>query len=101
MAANFLVTASMLETQAEELENLNQAFKGLVEDLVTTEGSLNSMWEGEAREAFRTNFNEDRVQMENFYALIEKYIAALNKIASNYHTAETVNRNVATTRTHG
>ena len=61
------VTAAQLKTGAEELRNLNQQFKAAVSDLESTEGSLNSMWEGEARNAFHQAFTNDKTQMDNFF----------------------------------
>lgn len=100
MSANFMVTASNLTTGASELQQLNQAFRNMVESLVTTEASLNSMWEGEARDAFRTVFEEDRAQLESFANLIDKYAQTLIQIAENYRKAEETNTATAATRTH-
>ncbi|MCD7773190.1 MAG: WXG100 family type VII secretion target [Ruminococcus sp.] len=100
MTANFSVTATNLSSGAHELSRLNRSFRSMVENLSATEASLNSMWEGEARDAFRTVFQEDKVQLDNFAALIEKYAQTLAQIADNYRTAEKANTAVAATRTH-
>ena len=42
--ADFKVTASQLNTQAESLQDLNGRFKSAIEQLVTSETSLKSMW---------------------------------------------------------
>ena len=100
MPANFVVTASDLSTGANELSQLNQSFRSMVDQLVSTEASLNSMWEGEARDAFRKVFEEDKEQLMRFADLIDKYYQTLIQIADNYRKAEEVNTATAGTRTH-
>lgn len=100
MPANFVVTASNLTSGANELSQLNQAYRNMVETLVTTEASLNSMWEGEARDSFRRVFEEDREQLVRFADLIDKYAQTLTQIADNYRKAEETNTATAATRTH-
>lgn len=100
MAANFNVTASNLTTGASNLMELNANFKAQVENLVATEASLNSMWEGEARDAFRRVFEEDKEQLNRFALLVDRYIETLNQIADNYRKAEETNTSIAATRTH-
>lgn len=100
MAANFNVTASDLMNGASNLMDLNANFKAQVENLVSTEASLNSMWEGEARDAFRRVFEEDREQLERFAQLVDRYVETLNQIAENYRKAEETNTSIASTRTH-
>ncbi|MCC8151648.1 MAG: WXG100 family type VII secretion target [Lachnospiraceae bacterium] len=94
------VSATTLKTEASELANLNATFKGYVNDLESTEQSLVSMWDGEAKEAFHTAFNNDKIQMTNFSTLIEKYVATLQTIAAKYEQAEATNLSTAQTRTY-
>ncbi len=96
--AAFQVTASELRTKAGELRDMNAQFKTQVGNLESQEQSLASMWEGEAKTAFHTAFNNDKVQMDNFYNLIEQYCAALENIATQYEMAEMQNVNTASTR---
>ncbi len=60
--ADFKVTASQLNTQAESLQDLNGRFKSAIEQLVTSETSLKSMWEGEANDAFHAAFTSDKAK---------------------------------------
>lgn len=92
------VTAAQLKAQAEKLRDYNSNFKTQVSSLETIEGNLNSMWEGEAKAAFHTAFQSDKVQMDNFYNAIEKYVASLNVIAQKYEQAESQNVDTAKTR---
>lgn len=98
--AAFQVTASVIRTKAGELKDMNSQFKTQVGNLESQEQSLASMWEGAAKDAFHTAFNNDKTQMDNFYNLIEQYCAALENIASQYERAEAQNVNTAATRTY-
>lgn len=98
--AAFQVTSSQLKAKAGELRNLNAQFKTQVGNLETQEGSLMSMWEGEAKKAFDTAFKNDKVQMGNFYNLIEQYCVALENIAAKYDMAEAQNVSTATARSY-
>ncbi|MCI8521618.1 MAG: WXG100 family type VII secretion target [Lachnospiraceae bacterium] len=94
------VSAAELKAKAGELRNLNSQFKTQVGNLESQEQTLIGMWEGEARDAFNTAFNNDKTQMDNFYNLIEQYCAALENIASKYELAESQNVSTAATRTY-
>lgn len=92
------VTAAQLRADAEELRNLNQQFKAAVSDLENTEGALNSMWEGDARDAFHQAFTNDKTQMDNFFNAIEVYAYSLEAAAAKYEQAEAQNVEIAATR---
>ena len=94
------VSAAELKAKAGELRNLNSQFKTQVGNLESQEQTLISMWEGEARDAFNTAFNNDKMQMDNFYNLIEQYCAALEAIAAKYELAEAQNVSTAASRTY-
>ncbi len=94
----FRVSSSELRQKASQLEQMNAQFKTAVEGLTNQEQSLASMWEGEAQKAFRTAFNNDRQQFNNFYNGIAKYIQALLDAAQKYDEAEAKNLSTAQTR---
>lgn len=94
------VSAAELKAKAGELRNLNSQFKTQVGNLESQEQALIGMWEGEARDAFNTAFNNDKTQMDNFYNLIEQYCVALENIAAKYEMAESQNVSTASTRTY-
>lgn len=94
----FRVSSTVLRQKAQELEQMNKQFKSAVESLANQEASLASMWEGEAQKAFRTAFNNDRQQFDNFYNGIAKYIQALRDAATQYDQAESKNLSTAKTR---
>lgn len=94
------VTASQLKSKANELRSSNSFFKAQVNTLEGHEASLASMWEGEAKNAFHTAFNNDKAQMEKFAELIEQYCQALETIAQKYEQAEAQNAQTASQRTY-
>lgn len=98
MSNTIQVTTSTITSKASELKSLNSKFKGYIQNLQTAENSLNSMWDGEANDAFHNAFQRDITQMNNFYNAIEQYVSKLNEIAQQYDKAEKTNLSTATTR---
>ena len=94
------VSAHELIAKAQELRSLNAQFKARIADLEGTEESLRSMWEGDANTAFANAFNNDKIQMTNFYNAIEMYIYRLLEIAARYQQAEAANAEIASNRTY-
>lgn len=92
------VSTATLSKKANELKSLNSKLKKQIESLTSTEGSLNSMWEGQAKDAFHKAFSQDVVQMNNFYNAIEKYASSLEQIVKEYEKAEKANTTTATQR---
>lgn len=98
--ADFKVTTTVLRSQADELTELNGRFKSSVEKLVTSEANLNSMWDGEANDAFHNAFITDKGKMDEFYNLIIQYIESLRTIAVRYEQTEQTNTEIASSRTY-
>ena len=96
--AEFNVQINELVAKANTLNELNQTFKGQVERLVETEGSLGGMWEGEAKKGFHTAFTNDMTQLRNFYNAIIGYVNALRQAMAKYAEAENKNIELASTR---
>lgn len=96
--AEIKVTPQQLKDKASILEGLNSKFRSEVEKMVGYEATLASMWEGDAQQAFRKAFNDDKAKMEAFAINIDKYVLALREDAQRYETAENAATNIATTR---
>ncbi len=94
------VTISTLTSQADELAALNGQFKASIEQLISFENDLNSMWDGEANDAFHTAFTNDQGKMNEFYNLVLQYIEKLRMIAQRYADAEASNAQIASQRTY-
>ena len=98
--ANITVNTSTITNKAGELKTLNSSLKTQIEELTSTESALNSMWEGDANDAFHKAFTQDINRMNEFYNTIEKYITSLQEIVSVYEKAENANLNTANTRSY-
>ena len=99
MTKTIIVTTTTVTKKAEELKTLNNQFKKQLTQLKSTERTLNSMWEGEANNAFHQAFERDVLKMEKFYQTIENYVMKLKEIVKSYEKAEKVNLNTAQKRT--
>lgn len=93
-----MMSSAQVAARAQEIDELNAQFKAQVNSLEEKEGSLKSMYEGDAATAFHNAFTRDKVQMDNFYNCIAQYAAVLREIASRMEQAEAINRETATTR---
>ncbi len=98
--AEFNVTISELVAKANELNELNGQFKTQVGSLTDTEATLNSMWEGQARETFHNAFVSDVNQMGAFYNAVNQYVQTLLATAQKYQQAEAQNVEIGNTRTY-
>lgn len=98
--SDFKVTPSVLKSNADTLTDLNARFKGSVDSLVTSEGALNAMWDGEANDAFHAAFMTDKGKMDEFSRLIEQYTERLRQIAARYEQTEQSTTNIASSRTY-
>lgn len=92
------VTAAQIRNTATQLREYNGNFNTQVGKLQESEASLNSMWDGQANDAFHAAFTSDKEYMTQFYNLINKYCEALDQIATEYENAENKNTETATKR---
>lgn len=98
--AEIKVTTSEVRNKEAQLQQQNAEFRAKVQQLVDLEGALGSGWEGDAKNAFRAAFNNDKAQWDNFAALIDKYCQALEQIATEYDNKEAMNANIASQRSY-
>ena len=96
--AQFMVTAAELRSKAEQLQQLNEQFKQLTSTLRDQENGLSGMWEGEARDTFRTAFQGSAGKMDDFSATIMQYVNGLQDIIRQYEQAEAKNVETATVK---
>lgn len=99
MAIIYLESSSLNE-KANELEALNDRLLSIIENLNDYEENLSSMWEGDAKEAFRTAYRSDAIQMKNFYNAVFLYVVQLRLIIQRYRQCEMINTQTAVTRTY-
>lgn len=98
--AYFAVTPTELRSTAGTLREYNSNFKNQVSALESSEGTLNSSWEGPAKDAFHNSFLQDKNYMDNFAALIENYCVTLENMAAKYEQGEATNVEIANNRKH-
>ena len=84
-----VIGTTELKNKIEELRALNTQFKSAVSELENTEGTLNGMWEGDAK---------NKQQMDNFYSTIELYAQKLEVILAKYVQGEQKNIEIANQR---
>lgn len=100
MANAFQVTPKTLRTKADGLRNQNKTLRAKIEDLRTQAKNLDQMWEGDAHNAFRTQFVTDMQKMDEFCATIDAYANALDNISVQYENAESKNTSTASSKSH-
>ncbi|MBQ6019659.1 MAG: WXG100 family type VII secretion target [Clostridia bacterium] len=89
-----------LQQRADELETMNERLLSEIATLNDTEAALAGMWEGPAKDAFRTAYHNDSVQMKNFYNAVRVYVQVLRAIIMYYRQVECMNRDIAVTRSY-
>lgn len=94
------VTSQELRNKASELQGLNSKFQNEIENLVSCQSNLSTMWEGDAKEAFYNAFMRDKTNMDSFKVAIDQYIQALLVISEKYEEAEKRNVSTASTRSY-
>ncbi len=92
------VTSSELRNAEAELTALNGQLKNEAEEFINGANALGATWEGETKEAFMHAAKNDKMQMDNFMTLIDKYCKAIEEIATMYDKAEAENTATATAR---
>ncbi len=80
--------ASNFDTHANEIQQITNKMLELVE-------STNSLWRGEARDRYATQFAGLSDEMKVIYDMCHEYYTDLMDIAKNYETAENDNTTTA------
>lgn len=92
------VNTTTMRNQISDLRALNAQLKTQLDNLASTELELAAMWAGDAKDAFRAAFNNDKYQIENFRKLITQFATAGDQIADKYDANERANVDIATKR---
>ena len=98
--ATMMISSSLLNARAQELDDLNNQFKTQVSALEEKEQALKAMYEGDAATAFHNAFSRDKIQMDNFFNCIARYAQVLREIAAKVEQTESQNQSIATTRSY-
>ena len=86
--AEYKVTSSELKAKATELSGYIAQFTTEMNNLVNTENTLASTFEGEAQKAFHANFTTLHGEMETFKSVMQDYVTQLEVAAQGYEAAE-------------
>ena len=100
MAGSFQVTPKTLHTKADSLRNQNKSLRDKIQDLRTQANGLDQLWEGDAHNAFKTQFVKDMTKMDEFCALIDSYANTLDNIAIKYENAESNSTTIASSKSY-
>ncbi|MCR5556416.1 MAG: WXG100 family type VII secretion target [Butyrivibrio sp.] len=86
--ADLRAEANNFDAHATEVQKVTDKMLELVE-------STNSIWEGDARTRYATQFEGLRDEMKIIYDMCHEYSTDLLEIAKNYESAETQNISTA------
>ena len=84
----YQIDSKQLRTKKDELASLIQRFLQEKESLCGNEVALRSMWEGEANDAFHSEFMRNAGRMDTFVKVIDQYVRVIESVANRYDMAE-------------
>jgi WXG100 family type VII secretion target len=88
MAQN-LYDLDAMTTIANQLSDLVADWKTSTDTLYTTYDELDSMWDGDANDAFNAKFiNEDKDKYNKLAQAMEEYVEVIRQAVETYRTAE-------------
>ena len=87
-----------LKKAKEELETLNKQLQKDINNLDTTEKSLQGMWTGDAAKAFDATYKKNGQSFGEFIKLVSNYANALDQIMALYEQGEKKNIQTAKKR---
>lgn len=98
--SQIITNTRKMREESQKLNQLLAKFKSQKEKLMSTQKSLDGMWDGDANIQFNKAFQKDMVQFDNFARVIRDYANALNQMADNYDKAEATNVSIAQQRSY-
>lgn len=98
--SQIITNTRKMREESQKLNQLLAKFKSQKEKLMSTQKSLDGMWDGDANIQFNKAFQKDMVQFDNFARVIKDYANALNQMADNYDKAEATNVSIAQQRSY-
>lgn len=88
------ISAAQLEAKKERLSALSRTMNTQIGQLEQVGNSLDSMWEGAAKEAFKRSLKTDLAKIKLFFTIVSAMLTILEKIISLYKKMES--QNIAT-----
>ncbi len=93
--SQFIVSTKEISSKRESLIALSSSLKSQISNLETLGNSLNSMWEGAAKESYIKGLKIDIEKMKSLLKAIMEFIDVLQKIITIYNTTEKKNQSTA------
>ena len=84
----YQVDSKQLRSKKDELSTLIQRFIREKENLCAGEVALRGMWEGQANDAFHSEFMKSAGRMDTFVRVIDQYANVIESVAGRYDMAE-------------
>lgn len=93
--AQLIISASQLTQKKDELTALKNSFQKLVTRLESDANKLDSMWEGDAKNKFKTAMFVDITKLKFFIEVLIEFISILGTIIELYKQIEKKNAAIA------
>lgn len=93
--AQIIASTKEISNKKQSLMALSNSLKSQIADLESLGKSLNSMWEGAAKEKYVKQLKMDISKMQSLLKTILEFILILEKIISIYNKAEKKNEMIA------
>lgn len=93
--AQIIASTKEISNKKQSLVVLSNSLKTQINNLETLGKSLDSMWEGAAKEKYSKQLKIDLVKMQSLLKAILEFIAILEKIIAIYNKAEKKNEAIA------
>ena len=84
----YQVDSKQLRSKKDELSTLIQRFIREKENLCAGEVALRGMWEGQANDAFHSEFMKSAGRMDTFVRVIDQYANVIESVVGRYDMAE-------------
>lgn len=97
ITATIKVSVDDLRRQSTVFGNKASEVKRLTDDMLNLIDGTNSVWQGEAQQTYKKQFDGLRDDMAKIYKMIDEYRLDLSDIAKNYEAAEISNKSAAAT----
>lgn len=93
--AQIIASTKEISNKKQSLVVLSNSLKTQISNLETLGNSLNSMWEGAAKEKYTKQLKSDITKMQSLLKTILEFILILEKIIAIYNKAEKKNEATA------
>lgn len=93
--AQIIASTKEISNKKQSLVVLSNSLKTQISNLETLGNSLNSMWEGAAKEKYTKQLKSDIAKMQSLLKTILEFILILEKIIAIYNKAEKKNEATA------